>query len=265
MGRGVSKNRWVILAMAMLLFMAASDTGFGENVYDWNFKPAKNNQPPTTEPHYIELLDRYDGYFIGDTDTKNIYLTFDSGYENGCTDVILDVLKEKGVPAAFFVTGYYFEREVDLIKRMDDEGHIVGNHSWNHPSFPDLNDEEVISELAKVEKAFKTLTGKKMNYLRPPRGTFNERTMKIAKEEGYQHIFWSFAYVDWDPDAQKGKTYAYDRIMDRVHPGAVLLLHSVSKDNAAALGDVIDELKAEGYQFQSLDHLTGRRFPLLDQ
>ncbi|AXF58053.1 delta-lactam-biosynthetic de-N-acetylase [Salicibibacter kimchii] len=251
--------------MSLLLFMLASHSTYGENAYDWNFKPAKNNQPPTTEPHYIELLDRYNGYFIGDTDSKNIYLTFDSGYENGCTDVILDVLKEKDVPAAFFVTGYYFDREVDLIKRMDEEGHIVGNHSWNHPSFPDLNDNEVVSELSRVEEAFKALTGKEMNYLRPPRGTFNERTMKIAKEEGYQHIFWSFAYVDWNPDSQKGKAYAYDRIMDRVHPGAVLLLHSVSKDNAAALGDVIDALESEGYQFQSLDHLSGRRILPLDQ
>lgn len=262
MDRRTGKKRGTWLIMALLLFMFACHSAYGEDVYDWNFKPAKNNEPATTEPHYIEMLDRYDGYFIGDTDTKNIYLTFDSGYENGCTDVILDVLKEKNVPAAFFVTGYYFEREEDLIKRMDDEGHIVGNHSWNHPSFPDLNDEEVVAELSKVEEAFKALTGKEMNYLRPPRGTFNDRTMKIAKDEGYHHIFWSFAYVDWDPNAQKGKAYAYDRIMDRVHPGAVLLLHSVSKDNAAALGDVIDGLEAEGYQFKSLDHLTGRRFPL---
>lgn len=252
------------MAMALLCFIFASNLAHSEEVYEWNFKPAKNNEPPTTEPHYLELLDRHDGYYIGDTDKKNLYLTFDSGYENGCTDIILDVLKEKNVPAAFFVTGYYFERQEALIKRMDDEGHIVGNHSWNHPSLPELKDEDVVTELAKVNDAFESLTGKEMDYLRPPQGTFNDRSMDIAKDEGYQHIFWSFAYVDWNPNTQKGKSYAYERILDRVHPGAVLLLHSVSRDNAEALADVIDDLEADGYQFQSLDHLTGKSFFPID-
>nr|WP_184405074.1 delta-lactam-biosynthetic de-N-acetylase [Geomicrobium halophilum] len=248
----------------IILFTLGSDAAYSEEIYDWNFKPAKNNQPATTEPHYIELLDRYDGYYIGDTEEKNLYLTFDSGYENGCTEVILDVLQEKNVPAAFFVTGHYLEKQEDLIKRMTSEGHIVGNHSWSHPSLPELSNEKIVQELSKVNHLYNDMTGKEMKYLRPPQGTFNERTLSIAKDEGYQHIFWSFAYVDWNTGTQKGKDYAYDRIMGRVHPGAVLLLHSVSQDNAEALGDVIDDLEAEGYQFQSLDHLTGTEpfFPL---
>ncbi|EZH64980.1 polysaccharide deacetylase [Bacillaceae bacterium JMAK1] len=253
-------KRIMIVVIGLCLFSASAtyEEAWAEESYGWNFKPAKNNETPTTEEHYLEWLDTYDGYFLGNPKEKELYVTFDSGYENGTMPDLLDTLKEKQVPAAFFVTGHYLESEPELILRMANEGHIVANHSWSHPHFPDLSDESIIEELKKVEDHYFALTGKPMHYVRPPRGTFNERTLEVAREFGYHHIFWSFAYVDWNTDDQKGKAYAYDKIMDRVHPGAILLLHSVSTDNRDALGDVIDQLKAEGYTFKSLDQLTGK-------
>ena len=196
-------------------------------------------------------------HFIkADPTKKEIYLTFDNGYENGFTEKVLDVLNKEQVPAAFFVTGHYLESAPDLVKRMAKEGHIVGNHSWTHPDLTRVSDERILEELEKVRKKTEELTGNKtMKYLRPPRGIFSERTMAIAKKQGYTHVFWSLAYVDWKTDQQKGAQYAYDNIMKQIHPGAVILLHTVSKDNADALERVIQDLKKQGYTFKSLDDL----------
>nr|WP_239549127.1 delta-lactam-biosynthetic de-N-acetylase [Scopulibacillus daqui] len=227
---------------------------------DWYFKPSKNNQPATTEPEYEALLKKYNGVYIGDTSKKIIYLTFDNGYEAGYTNKILDTLKAKHVPAAFFITGHYIEDQPEIVKRMYKEGHIVGNHSWSHPDLSKISDKKYKKELDKLEKAYVKLTGDTgMTYLRPPRGTFSERSLKLADEMGYTSVFWSFAYKDWIRDEQKGADYAYKNIMKRVHPGAILLLHTVSKDNAEALGRVIDDLKKQGYQFQSLDDLMAHK------
>lgn len=241
------------LAMCLLF---STQVGFAKEVYHWSFKPNNNHEPADTEKEYKDLLDRYSGFYIGDTSHKTLYLTFDNGYENGYTKDVLDVLKEKDVPAAFFVTGHYLNSAPGLVKRMVEEGHIVGNHSWNHPSLPEISDEELKEELEKVKEKFTQLTGETdMHYLRPPRGTFNERSLQKTEELGYVNVFWSFAYNDWETNKQKGADYAYNRIMERIHPGAVLLLHSVSKDNAEALGRVIDECRRQGYTFKSLDEL----------
>ena len=139
---------------------------------------------------------------------------------------------------------------------MANEGHIVGNHSWSHPDLTRVSDEKILEELEKVRKKTEELTGNKtMTYMRPPRGIFSERTMAIAKGQGYTHAFWSLAYVDWKTEQQKGAQYAYDNIMKQIHPGAVILLHTVSKDNAEALERVIQDLKKQGYTFKSLDDL----------
>nr|WP_246031722.1 delta-lactam-biosynthetic de-N-acetylase [Salibacterium salarium] len=229
----------------------------GEEVHKWNFKPAENNEPSHTEPEYKVLLDKYDGFFIGDPDKKNLYLTFDNGYENGYTEDILNVLEEKQVPAAFFVTGHYLNSASDLVKRMVEEGHIVGNHSWNHPSLPEISDNKMENELGRVKEEFQKLTGESdMLYLRPPQGTFNESSLAKTREMGYINIFWSFAYVDWETGQQKGANHAYKSIMKRIHPGAVMLLHSVSEDNAKALEKVIDDARKQGYTFKSLDDLV---------
>ncbi|UCZ55241.1 delta-lactam-biosynthetic de-N-acetylase [Bacillus shivajii] len=228
--------------------------------YNWNFKPAKNNEPATTEPEYEELLDKYGGFYIGDTSEKELYLTFDNGYENGYTIKVLDVLKEKEVPAAFFVTGHYLDKERDLIERMVDEGHTIGNHSYHHPSLPKVSDERIEREIMSLQSLYEEITGKDdMRYLRPPQGTFSERTLAKTAELGYINVFWSFAYMDWEVNKQKGWKYAYDSIMKRVHPGAVLLLHSVSSDNADALPKVIDDLREQGYEFKSLDDLVMKK------
>ncbi|MFC7393932.1 delta-lactam-biosynthetic de-N-acetylase [Scopulibacillus cellulosilyticus] len=251
------KKRLMLILALMLLFMVHPSFAKAE---DWYFKPSKNNQPATTEPEYEALLKKYNGVYIGDTSKKIIYLTFDNGYEAGYTDKILDILKEKHVPAAFFITGHYIEDQPKIVERMYKEGHIIGNHSWGHPDLSKISDKKYKKELDKLEKAYVKLTGDKgMIYLRPPRGTFSERSLKLADEMGYTSVFWSFAYKDWVRDEQKGGDYAYKSIMKRVHPGAILLLHTVSKDNADALGRVIDDLKKQGYTFQSLDYLMAHK------
>ncbi|WP_232735841.1 delta-lactam-biosynthetic de-N-acetylase [Alteribacter populi] len=245
------------MLFAMITVLSSSAFAYNTQVYHWNFKPKENNEPPTTEPHYEELLTKYGGFYLGDTSEKEVFLTFDNGYENGYTRKVLDVLEEKEVPAAFFVTGHYLNEEKELIKRMVDEGHIVGNHSFHHPSLPEVNNERMEKELTSVKELYTEITGDKiMNYLRPPRGTFSEKSLALTEELGYTNVFWSFAYVDWEINKQKGWKYAYDSIMRRVHPGAIMLLHSVSSDNAEALPKVIDDLRSQGYEFKSLDEIS---------
>lgn len=246
----------LVLSFFAFSFDSLQAETLDNTAYDWYFKPSQNNQPATTEPHYKSLLEKYGGYFIGNSEEKELYLTFDNGYENGYTAKILDVLKEKEVPAAFFVTGHYLKTSPELIDRMVKEGHIVGNHSFNHPSLVEVDDATLKEELDSVKAKFTEMTGiQEMKYLRPPRGIFSERTLALSEELGYTNVFWSFAYMDWDVNNQKGAQYAYDSIMKRIHPGAIMLLHSISKDNAEALGRVIDDLKTQGYVFKSLDEL----------
>jgi len=158
------------------------------------------------------------------------------------------------VPAAFFVTGPYLEKEETLIRRMIDEGHIVGNHTVHHPSLPQSEStDKVAEEITALADVFKEKYGGEMKFFRPPRGEYSERTLKISQDLGYTNVFWSFAYKDWDVKNQKGTEYAYEQIKKGVHDGAVLLLHAVSKDNAEVLDQVIKDLKSEGYRFRSLD------------
>ena len=258
------KAKWIIMLIIIIGVIAVGTNeqvqAYDNDVLHWSFKPAKNHEPVTTEPEFIKLLDEAGGYFIGDTERKVLYLTFDNGYENGYTEKVLDVLREKKVPATFFVTGHYLDSAPDLVKRMVNEGHIVGNHSWHHPSLPAVDGERLSRELLKVKKRFAELTGiEYMNYLRPPRGEFSERSLELSEAEGYINVFWSLAYADWDVNKQKGADYAYNKIMDRIHPGAIMLLHSVSSDNAEALPRVIDEAKKQGYTFESLDDLTAQK------
>ncbi|RBW68148.1 delta-lactam-biosynthetic de-N-acetylase [Bacillus taeanensis] len=246
----------LMLIGQLMVTNACLATNYSNEKYDWYFKRSKGNEPATTEPEYQKLLDENGGIFIGNTNEKVLYLTFDNGYENGYTEPILDILKEKKVPAAFFVTGHYLDDQPKLIKRMVEEGHIVGNHSWSHPDLTNVGDEKLKAELDKVKQKFTEMTGvKEMNYLRPPRGVFSERTLALSNQLGYTNVFWSLAYKDWETNKQKGWKYAYDNILKQVHPGSILLLHTVSKDNAEALEKVIDELRKQGYTFKSLNDL----------
>jgi peptidoglycan-N-acetylmuramic acid deacetylase len=225
----------------------------------WGFKKSKNHEPASAGEEYDKLLAKYGAFYIGDTTKKDIYLTFDNGYENGYTEKVLDVLKEKKVPATFFVTGHYLKDQSDLVKRMAKEGHIVGNHSWYHPDLTSVSDERLRKELDSVREETKRLTGQDVTYLRPPRGIFSERTLGLSRDLGYQNVFWSLAFVDWHINNQRGWEYAYNNIMRQIHPGAILLLHTVSRDNAEALGKAIDDLREEGYTFRSLDHLMAEK------
>ncbi|MDP4118015.1 MAG: delta-lactam-biosynthetic de-N-acetylase [Bacillota bacterium] len=220
----------------------------------WGIK--KNENAPPEVPGYIQdMISKYNGYYIGDTNSKKLYLTFDEGYENGYTPQILDILKENNVKAAFFVTGAYVDREEKLVKRMVREGHIVGNHSVNHPSLPSISDDEMEKELTQLDEKVKQITGQKMIYVRPPRGEYSERVLAHLSNMGYITVFWSFAYLDWDITMQRGGEYAYNQIMPYINGGAILLLHAVSSDNAQALDRVIKEAKSAGYKFCTLDEL----------
>ena len=220
----------------------------------WGLKKNKN-APPDVPQAITEVLKKYGAIYKSD-EPKTLYLTFDEGYENGYTAKILDVLKENGVPAAFFVTGPYIKKEAELVKRMTQEGHIVGNHTVNHPSVPEINEEEIKKELEELSESYYELCGKEMKFFRPPMGEYSERTLDITSKMGYTNVFWSFAYKDWETNNQKGTGYAYNQIMDGVHDGAVLLLHAVSKDNAEILDKVIKDLKSQGYVFKSLENFN---------
>lgn len=249
---------FLMFCMLCLIGITLEAKAASNQSYNWYFK--REEGKVTTEPEYEALLKKYNGYYIGDRKKKVIYLTFDNGYENGYTKDILRVLKKEKVPAAFFITGHYLKEEPELVKQMLKEGHIVGSHSYKHPDYPTLSDAAIKEDLEQLEQAFTALTGKeKLTYLRAPRGVFSERTLAITNEAGYTNVFWSLAYKDWETHVQRGPDYAYDKIMKQIHPGAVLLLHSVSKDNAEALQSVIQSLKKQGYTFGDLDQLTKRK------
>ncbi|MBN9655727.1 delta-lactam-biosynthetic de-N-acetylase [Halobacillus sp. GSS1] len=221
----------------------------------WGFSKKKDGSVPDVG-RYGPMIEKYDGFYVDPSGDPIVYLTFDNGYEQGYTGQVLDVLKDKGVPATFFVTGHYIESAPDLLKRMAKEGHLIGNHSWSHPDFTKVSKEKMKQELERVDEAVKELTDQEvMTFVRPPRGTFNEETLEWAKEFGYTHAFWSLAFVDWETDKQRGWEYAYRSVIDQIHPGAVILLHTVSQDNAEALAQLIDELRKRGYSFGSLNDL----------
>lgn len=182
-------------------------------------------------------------------DDKKICLTFDEGYENGYTPQILDTLKEKNVKAVFFVTYDFASQNPDLVKRMIDEGHIVGNHSYRHYSMDEVSDDVAKEEVTYLHKYIKDKFNYTMSYFRFPKGEFSERSLQIVKDLNYKSVFWSFAYADWDPDNQTEENQAFTHICESTHPGAILLLHAVSKTNADILGKVIDDITKQGYTF----------------
>lgn len=190
--------------------------------------------------------------FVGDSEHKRLWLTFDEGYENGYTEKILDVLKEKNVRAVFFVTYDYARDNPELIRRMIDEGHTVGNHTWSHPSLPECSPEEMRRELSDTHEFIKREFGYDMYVMRPPKGEFSERVLECAKELGYTTVLWSFAYFDWDINKQPAHDAAFEKITSKTHPGAVYLLHAVSSTNAEILGRVIDSWRDSGYIITSM-------------
>lgn len=213
--------------------------GQGVNVDEYN--------RPVDAVMMQEKYGKQGGVFIGENE-KKIYLTFDEGYENGFTPAILDTLKEKGAKAVFFVTYDYVKRNEELIVRMLNEGHEVGNHTWTHPSLPDCTSEKAHDEISKLHDYVKEHFDYDMKLMRPPMGEFSEETLEIASKLGYKTMLWSFAHVDWDVNNQPSEEKAYSVITEKTHNGAVYLLHAVSSANTAVLGRVIDYWRAEGYE-----------------
>ena len=204
-----------------------------------------------------DQLKAYDAAYVGQPTEKTLYLTFDSGYENGCTAKILDVLKKHEVKAAFFLVGHYMERNADLVRRMVAEGHTVGNHTMHHPDMSKLSDKAAFAkELEDLESLFKETTGQDLpKYYRPPQGLYSESNLKMAQELGYKTVFWSLAYVDWNNDAQPTKEQAFSKLLPRTHPGAVVLLHSTSQTNAEILDELLTKWKEDGYSFGTVEKL----------
>ena len=210
-------------------------------------------------PAGADQLKKYDAAYLGDTSEKVIYLTFDAGYENGATERILDTLQKHNVKAAFFLVGNYIEKNADLVRRMAEEGHTVGNHTMHHPDMSGISDKQAFTrELQDLEALYREKTGKSLpKYYRPPQGIYSEENLKMAKELGYRTVFWSLAYVDWKNDSQPTKEEAFAKLLPRIHPGAVVLLHSTSETNAEILDELLTKWEEMGYRFGTLDELFG--------
>ncbi len=232
--------------------------GIPNDKKEHSFGVAKNGFPheiSKSTQSYFEST----GYKAVCYDTKTaekvIYLTFDCGWENGYTDDVLDTLKEKKVPAAFFCTLEHIKKSPELIARMIKEGHIVGNHSAKHPNFAEIDRQRMADEILECDNYLRENFGYTSSFFRFPEGCYTENAIELVHSMGFTSVFWSSAYADWDVSKTKGKDYAFETVTSRLHPGAILLLHSVSPDNAAALGDIIDWARQNGYEFKALTEL----------
>ena len=225
---------------------------------NWGLSFQEEGKPPVANAS-ADYLKQFDAYYAQDTDDKVIYLTFDAGYENGNTPAILDALKKHSAPAAFFLVGNYLETSPELVKRMVAEGHTVGNHTYHHPDMSKISTPKTFSkELTDLEDLFLQITGQPMEkYYRPPQGKYSEANLQMAKDLGYRTFFWSLAYVDWYEDRQPSHEEALNKLTSRIHPGAVVLLHSTSKTNGKILDELLTRWEEMGYRFGRLSDLAG--------
>ncbi len=223
----------------------------------WGLGFSEDGKPPTGKATAAELS-RYDAYYIGDTNKKTIYLTFDAGYENGYTATILDALKKHNIKVTFFLVGNYVTSSPDLVKRMVEEGHTVANHTYHHPNMSSISSQEsFLKELQDLEATYESITGQKMaKFYRPPQGKYSVNNLKMAKENGYKTFFWSLAYVDWYNDKQPTREQAFSKLLSRIHPGAIVLLHSTSKTNSEILDELLSKWEEMGYSFGTLEELV---------
>ncbi|MDK2802993.1 MAG: polysaccharide deacetylase family protein [Oscillospiraceae bacterium] len=225
------------------------ETGSGKKFGWGQGKEMDDKNRPISAIEYQNKYENIGGYFIGE-DNNKIYLTFDEGYENGYTPNILDTLKEKQVKAVFFITYDYAKRNSNLIKRMIDEGHVIGNHSYTHPSMAEISIDSVKSEISLLHEYIEKEFGYKMTLFRPPKGEFTEESLVAAKELGYKTVFWSFAYKDWVESNSMGIEKSLKKVTDSAHSGGIYLLHAVSKDNRDILGKAIDIIRDKGFDFE---------------
>lgn len=246
----------VLLTLSSLITVACIKQETALPTGSWGLSFPTEGEPSVGNTSKEELK-KYDAVYLGNTEEKKIYLTFDSGYENGCTAQILDVLQKHQVHAAFFLVGNYIEQNPELVKRMVEEGHIVGNHTYHHPDMSKISTMEAFrKELEDLEELYTKTTGQPMQkFYRPPQGSYSEENLKMAQELGYRTVFWSLAYVDWLNDDQPTSEEAFSKLIPRIHNGAVVLLHSTSKTNAAILDDLLSRWEAMGYSFGTIDDL----------
>ncbi len=252
-----------LLFILFVIFVAGISSNF-QSIYvnadtlstkkiGWGIQRGKNHAQPNLGIENLKIINEFNGIAMGNNENKDIYLTFDNGYEAGYTEKILDVLKENNVKAAFFITGQYLKTSEDLVKRMIKEGHIVGNHTMKHLSMPTCSNETIKNEVMTMHKEIYEKCNYEMKYIRPPKGEFSEASIACTNSLGYTTVMWSFAYDDWEEDKQGREEYGKKKIYDNLHSGEVMLLHATSKDNANILDEVIKETKKQGYTFKSLD------------
>lgn len=259
----MKKNLIFFLSILSIIGLFFSNIVFANsNISDnqelnWYFVNREKGKTPEAPKESVGFFEDYDAHYVGDTNSKVLYLTFDQGYENGNTPKILDILKEEKVPAAFFVVKPYVKQQPEIIKRMVDENHLVCNHSSHHPSMASITDTEKFNkEFSEVEEEYKNITSLDMpKFFRPPMGKYSKDSLIKTQNLGYKTIFWSFAYKDWLVDNQPTEDYAIKKILNGAHPGSIMLLHSVSDTNTKVLKTVIQELKKEGYEFKPLTEL----------
>ena len=252
-------KRWLMVLLAMVVLLTAllnSLPGQALATGSWGLSFHKEGYAPKG-PATVEELAALDAAYLGDTSQKMIYLTFDAGYENGCTAKILDILNAHDVSAVFFLVGNYMERNPDLVRRMAEEGHIVANHTMHHYDMSKLSDEAAFTkELTDLENLYREITGQEMEkYYRPPQGIYSQQNLETAKKMGYKTLFWSLAYVDWNNNAQPSREQALSKLLPRIHNGAVVLLHSTSQTNTEILDEVLTEWKKMGYSFGDISEI----------
>ena len=255
----MAKRDKLLIFLALAMAVTAVSLFFRRNILptaSWGLSFRQEGAPPVGNADRQQLR-QFDAAYLGDPSQKVLYLTFDAGYENGSTEKILDILKEQQVSAAFFLVGNYIEKNADLVRRMEAEGHIVGNHTMHHKDMSKLTDEAAFAkELQDLEALYQETVGKPMpKYYRPPQGIYSQDNLRLAQKLGYRTVFWSLAYVDWNNDSQPTREQAFAKLLPRTHPGAVILLHSTSKTNAEILGELIEKWRAEGYRFGTLEEL----------
>ena len=228
---------------------------------NWGLGFGKEGQKPTGNATAAELAE-YNAYFMAPGEEKVIYLTFDCGYENGNTEPILDALKAHNAPATFFVVGHFLESAPEIVKRMVQEGHTVGNHTYHHPDMSQISDEASFRrEMEDTAAKYKEITGQEMAmYYRPPQGKYSRTNLQMAKDMGYSTFFWSLAYVDWNQDSQPSHEEAFEKVTKRIHPGDIVLLHSASKTNGEILDELLTRWEEMGYTFRPLSDFTEKSF-----
>ncbi len=219
----------------------------------WGIKRNDNHEHPDVGTANKKVLEENQGICLGNSEKKYIYLTFDEGYEAGYTPQLLNTLKENQVTAAFFLTAHFVNSQPDLVQQMIEEGHIIGNHTVNHKSMPDLSSDKIKTEVMDLHQVIQEKFGYEMKYIRPPKGEFSENTLQVTNQLGYTTVMWSFAYEDWNEDKQPDKEASKKKILDNLHNGEIMLLHGNSKTNTNVLDTIIKEAKNMGYEFKSLD------------